>query len=201
MFKRLFWPDIENQYDVDLVGQQGFWVCFAVAVITTVVSIVTGQTVLGIVIGVTYFLAGLGVRQRSVAAAVLIFSCYFLDRIFQLESTWLGLGGGGNPLVGIVATMLLFANIRATVLSRRWQAPETPVDVSELPVRSTDSLGDKLSNALPEALWPKTRYIFYPLASILLLVSVVGVISAPLMKRPRVPAKTPNTTLTVRPPQ
>jgi len=201
MFKRLFWPDIENQYDVDLVGQQGFWVCFAVAVLTTVVSIVTGQTVLGLIIGVTYFLAGLGVRQRSVAAAALIFSCYFVDRIFQLESMWLGLGAGGNPLVGIVATMLLFANIRATILSRRWQTPETPVDVSELPVRSTGSFGDKLSNALPEALWPKTRYIFYPLASVLLLISVAGVISVPLMKRPRVAGRAPSTTLTVRPPR
>src|ERR1019366_6073387 len=103
MFKRLFWPEIANEYDVDLVGQQGFWVCFAVAILSTVVSLFTGHALLGVFIGVTYFLGALGVRQRNAPAAVLIFLCYLLDRVVSVESMILGLGGGGNPLLGMVA--------------------------------------------------------------------------------------------------
>jgi hypothetical protein len=37
LFKRLFWPRIESHYDVDLLGQQGFWVCSIVAVLSLIV--------------------------------------------------------------------------------------------------------------------------------------------------------------------
>jgi hypothetical protein len=161
LFKRLFWPEIANQYDVDLVGQQGFWLCFAVAVLSTVVSMFTGHPLLGVFIGATYFLGALGVRERNAAAAILLFLCYLLDRVVSVESMVLGFGGGGNPLLGIAATMLLFANIRATMLSRRWQSPATPAEVSEFPDRSRTSFGDKLVNSLPETLWPRAQYVFF----------------------------------------
>jgi hypothetical protein len=182
LFKRLFWPEIANQYDVDLVGQQGFWICIGAAVVSMVILILNRQVGLALLMGSTYFLAAMGVRERSVAAAVLIFICYLLDRVASFESAVLGMGGGGNPLISTVAIMLLFANVRATILSRRWQAPNTPTEVSELPERYTSSLGDKIANVLPAVLWPRTRYIFYPLASILVLLSVLAVIGLPLMK-------------------
>jgi hypothetical protein len=201
LFKRLFWPEIANQYDVDLVGQQGFWVCFAVAVLSTVISLFTGHPFLGLFVGATYFLGALGVRQRSIAAAVLIFLCYLLDRAVSMESMALGLGGGGNPLLGIVATMLLFANIRATILSRRWQTPGTPAEVSELPERSSTSFGDKLANVLPEKLWPRTQYVFFPTASLLVLITLLSMVGLPMMKKKQAVSEPPSAVFTVNPPQ
>jgi hypothetical protein len=182
MLKRLFWPSIENQYDVDLVGQQGFWVCVIVAVLSTVMLVVTGQAIVGSLVGLTYLLAGMGVRERSVAAAVLIFLCYFVDRV---GSFVLGMGGG-NPLLGAVALMLLFANVRATILSRRWRAADTPAEVAEIPERTTSSFGDKLSNQMPTAVWPKGRFVFYPLAGLLLLLTVAGMVMLQVMPHRRV---------------
>lgn len=183
MFKRLFWPEIANEYDVDLVGQQGFWICFAVAVLSAIFSFVTGHPILGVFIGLTYYLGGLGVRQRNTAAAILVFLCYLLDRVVSVESIILGLPGGGNPLLGLVATMLLFANVRATFLSRSWNTAGSPTEVTEMPERTTSSLGDKLSNVMPEKLWPAGRFVFFPLAAILLLVSLLSIIGLPFVKQ------------------
>ena len=190
LFKRLLWPEIANGYDVDLVSQQGFWVCFVVAVFSTIVLIATGQPLVGILIGATYLLGGMGVRQRSVAAAILIFSSYLLGRLASMEAMFLGLPGGGNPLVGIVATMLLFANVRATFLARRWQRAEAPSDISELPEQMTTSFGDKLANVLPEKLWPAGKYAFYPLAIIVIVISVLSMIGLPIMKAKQAAATT-----------
>jgi hypothetical protein len=201
LFKRLLWPEIANEYDVDLVGQQGFWICFAVAVITTVASLFMGRAILGVFIGATYFLGALGVRQRNAAAAALIFLCYLLDRASSVESAVLGLGGTGIPLLGIVATMLLFANVRATVLSRRWQASATPSEVSEMPERSTSSFADKLANVMPDKLWPRTRYVFFPLASVLILISIWGMARLPMVKQKQDAPKPPSAVLEVSPPQ
>jgi hypothetical protein len=194
MFKRLFWPEIANEYDVDLVGQQGFWICFAVAVISTVVSLFTGHSLLGVFIGATYFFGALGVRQRNTAAAVLIFICYLLDRVVSVESMALGLGGAGNPLLGIVATMLLFANVRATILSRGWQTSLTPSEESDMPERMTSSFGDKLANVLPEKLWPRSQYVFFSLASILILFLLMSMVGLPIMKHKQAAAEQINAT-------
>jgi len=57
LFKRLFWPRIESQYDVDLLGQQGFWVCTIVAVLSLIVMIVLGTPVTGLFSALVFFLA------------------------------------------------------------------------------------------------------------------------------------------------
>jgi hypothetical protein len=97
--------------------------------------------------------------------------------------------------------MLLFANVRATILSRKWQAPDTPVDVSEMPERSTSSFGDKLANVMPGKLWPRTRYVFFPLACILILISLLGMVGLPMMKNKQAAAERNRTVIQVSPPQ
>jgi hypothetical protein len=195
LFKRLFWPTIENLYDVDLVGQQGFWVCTVVAVLSTIMLVVSGNVILGVLIGITYFLAGLGVRERSLVAAVVISLCYALDRIAGFE-----MGQAGNPLFPSVAMMLLFANVRATFLTRRWTASANE-DVGELPDRTMDSFTDKLANGFPAKAWPKLRWLFYPLGFGLLALSILSVIVA-AKQRPRPTVKdTPSATYEVSPPQ
>jgi len=189
LFKRLFWPAIESQYDVDLLGQQGFWVCTIVAVLSLVVMIILGTPITGVFAALAFFLGGCGVRQRSVAAAVLVFSLYLVNFVGGIA-----IGAFGNPLIQGVVLMLLFANVRATVLSRRWMAqPVDPID-QEFPERSMTTITDRFANKLPAALWPKTRYVFFPLAGILLLLTVVGVV---VMKRQTRTAVPDDTTITL----
>jgi hypothetical protein len=180
MFKRLFWPTIENQYDLDLVGQQGFWVCFAIGVLSAVVLSFTGQALIGLLVCVTYVLGATGVRERSAGAAILIFSCYFLDRITSIV---FGLGGFG--VLAIVSTMLLLANVRATLLARRWR--QRPVRENDEPMeaveRATETFAEKFANVYPTFVWPKAKFAFYPLAGLLLLLTVVGMVMMPALQR------------------
>jgi hypothetical protein len=188
LFKRLFWPAIESQYDVDLLGQQGFWVCTIVAVLSLVIMVVLGTPIAGAFTALVFFLGGCGVRQRSVAAAALVFSLYLVNFIGGIA-----IGSFGNPLIQGVVLMLLFANVRATVLSRRWMAqPSDSID-QELPERSMETVPDRFANRLPAALWPKSRYVFFPLAGILLLLTIAGVV---VMKRQAAAKATPPDGLT-----
>jgi hypothetical protein len=183
LFKRLFWPSIESQYDVDLLGQQGFWVCTVVAVLSLVVMVVLGMPVSGAFTALVFFLGGCGVRQRSVAAAALVFCLYLVN-----FAGGVAIGSFGNPLIQGVVLMLLFANVRATVLSRRWMAqPVDPAD-QELPERSMMTIADRFANKLPVTIWHKTRYVFFPLAGILFLLTIAGVV---IMKRQAAVKATP----------
>ncbi len=182
LLKRLFWPTIENEYDVDLVRRQGFWLCVVVATISLVMVLATGPLWLGAVIGLTYLLAGAGVREGSVGAAALIFLCYLSDRVVAVESAFIGFGGG-SPLVGLFALALLLSNVRATLLTRRWTrdaGEDSPAAEEE---RSTETLSDKVVNRFPAAVWPKGQYIFFPLASGVLLFSVYLIVTLPGIHR------------------
>lgn len=179
LLKRLFWPRIVSQHDVDLVGQQGFWICFVVAAAWAIGSFFTAHASLGLLIAVTYLLGATGVRQHSMAAAVFMFLCLFFDRMASLEALLLGVPGGGNPMVGITATVLLLLNIRATILARRWQAQNRMVESRELAGGSFASI---LVNRVPGVLWPPTRYVFYPLAVVVAMTSLTAMFGMPHMR-------------------
>jgi hypothetical protein len=195
IFKRLFWPAIESQYDVDLLGQQGFWICTGVALISLVLLAVMGMPMSGIFTAIVFFLGGCGVRERSIVAAALVFFLY----LWNLVAAFF-IGGLGNPVFQIVILMLLFANVRATILSRRWVAQPSENDLDELPERSQLSVMDRFANRLPVKLWPKSKYVFFPLATILLLLSIIGVVM--IKRRTQVPVRSPqesSTTIQVAP--
>ena len=189
LLKRLFWPTIRNRRDVDLIGRQGFWVCFVVAFVWTVGSFFTAHPSLGLLVGITYFFAAFGIREQSIAAAVLAFLCLFLDRVASLEALLLGVPGGGNPKVGIVAMVLLFLNIRATILSRQWLSRKASPEIREQPERPAASFTDKLVNQWPHILWPRTRYVFYPLAAIVILTSISAFFGLPQISEKQVNIK------------
>ncbi len=84
--------------------------------------------------------------------------------------------GASSPLIGLVALMLLLANVRATLLARRWNVSGENPDREEALDRSTSSIGDKLSNVMPTTVWPKGRFVFYPLASLLLLLTAATLV-------------------------
>ena len=92
IFKRLFWPAIESQYDVDLLGEQGFWICTVVAVLSLVLTAILGTPISGAFTALVFFLGGCGVRPRSVAAAALVFCLYLVNFVGGIA-----IGSFGNP--------------------------------------------------------------------------------------------------------
>ena len=127
---------------------------------------IAGSPLTGAFEGIFYFLAGVGVRQRSRIAAVCAFSAYLLSALVLQRYT-----GSGFGIVRIIFLALLFANIRGNWLSARWASEQAAAP----PVRLNETLGDKLVDQLPAWLWPKVRIAFYAGAGIeiaLLLLSL-----------------------------
>ncbi len=162
----MFWPTIRNEGDLDYVTRQGFWICFVVAALGTIVSAFTGGLLIALFESAFFFFAGLGVRERSRVAGIAAFCAYLLSALVLQRYT-----GNGFGIVRIIFLALLFANIRGNWLSARWDK-----DAQEMkPIRLNQTIGDKLSDQLPAFLWPKVRFVFYVLAGIeitLLLLSL-----------------------------
>jgi hypothetical protein len=166
-WRALLWPTIRNEGDFDYVTTQGLWICFIVSALTLVLNALSGSLFLGVLEGSFFFLAGVGVRQRSRVAAVTAFSSYFLGALVLQRYT-----GNGFGIVRIIFLALLFANIRGNFLSARWVSEPEPAPPS---LRLSQTLGDKLSDQLPMFLWPRGRFVFYLLATVetgLLLLSL-----------------------------
>jgi hypothetical protein len=157
-WRALLWPTIRNEGDFDYITTQGLWICFIVAAVTVIFTAIAGSPLMGAFEGTFFFLAGIGVRQRSRIAAIAAFSSYFLSALVMQRYT-----GSGFGIVRIIFLALLFANIRGNWLAARWVTdPQSALP----PLRLNQTLGDKLSDQLPMFLWPRARFIFYVLASV-----------------------------------
>ena len=162
--KSLFWPTIRNEGDVDYLTQQGFWICFVVAVITLVSYCISGSVLGGVFESTFFFLSGIGIREKSRIAAVGAFSAYLLSAIVLQRYT-----GQGFGLVRVIFLVLLLANIRGISLSARW-----PNEDADSVPRLNVTLGDKLSDSMPKLLWPKTKYLLYVLTMMEIGILVVS---------------------------
>jgi hypothetical protein len=165
-WRALFWPTIRNDGDFDYITRQGFWVCFIVAVITFIIS-AFAISLAGAFEAVFFFLAALGIRQRSRIAAVAAFSAYLLGAVVLQRYT-----GAGFSILRIIFLALLFANIRGSWISARWERETHPAIA---PIRLNETIADKIVDQLPAILWPKMRFVFYGLAGLeiaLLLLSI-----------------------------
>jgi hypothetical protein len=158
--RALFWPTIRNEVDFDYITRQGFWVCFGVAAMSLVVQVFTGAPPIAYIESAFFFLAAIGVRERSVVAASLAFVAYLLDLLVVEVYT-----GGGLGVLRIVGLALLLANIRGSWLSSRWEQDLATPFAS---LRMNETIADKLVDQLPTFLWPKLRWIFYALAAIVI---------------------------------
>ncbi len=183
--KSLFWPTVENAWDVDYLGQQGFWICLIIAVLNFAFLAFTAVelpnpaaqlTVLtiGTLAGFVYFAGGVGVRQGSWPAALLVFILYVVDQA----------AAGHIGVLPIIIAGVLLSNVRATFLASKW----TPAAEDEdRPTRFNETLRDKLVDQLPPRAWPILKYPFYALAVIILLLlvagSVVRVLHPPVKQR------------------
>lgn len=159
--KSLFWPSIQTGTDVDYLGAQGYWVCTAVAVLSFVFLVATGQPILGTTILLFYYLGGVGVRERSRYAAAVVFFMYVLDTLTA------------PGIVRVLISGLLLSNLRATWIAANWK-PES--EEATLPPRLGETLGDKLGDKFPMWLWPKVRIVYYVFSVGFLLVVLVGLV-------------------------
>ena len=168
--KSIFWPTVENAWDVDYLGQQGFWICAFIAIFQLAVALLSGNIVIaisGIVTAIVFFLGGMGVREGSWPAAAMVFAIYLTGILFSLAS-----GQPPNALT-IIAAAVLLSNVRAAFLASEWR-PLT--EDEDRPMRFSDSFSDKLVDQLPPKAWPILKAVFFSLAALLLLLGLLGLI-------------------------
>ena len=158
--KSLFWPSVQTATDVDYLGTQGYWVCALVAVLTCVFLIALGHGVMALITLLFYYLGGVGVRERSRYAAVVVLTAYVIDVL-----------ASGLSVPRVLISALLLSNLRATWIAARWK-PDSEEAI--LPPRLNETLGDKLADQLPMRLWPKVRIFYYIYSVFFLLLLIVG---------------------------
>jgi hypothetical protein len=145
--RTLFWPSIQSGSDVDYLGAQGYWVCTIVALLSVVVLIFRGNSILGPLVFLFYYLGGVGVRERSRYAAAVVLLMYVLDSLFARPG-----------VLTVLFAVLLFSNLRATWIASSWK-PDSEAAI--LPPRFGDTWGDNFADKLPAFLWPKVRVLYY----------------------------------------
>jgi NADH:ubiquinone oxidoreductase subunit 6 (subunit J) len=95
----------------------------------------------------------------------MVFSVYFAGILGTMA-----MGRLPGVLAVIIAGVLL-SNVRAAFLASEWR----PVEESEdKPMRFNETFADKLSDQLPAKLWPVVQIPFFALASVLLLLELLG---------------------------
>ena len=158
--KSLFWPSIHTLDHVDYLGTQGLWVCVLVALLSFGLSLYSGHPLIGLLILLSFYLAGVGVREHDRYAAALVFVFYLADLLIA-----------GTSVLRIGIAAVLFSNLRATWIASRWasDALGTPA-----PPRLMETWSDKFADQIPPWLWPKTRILFYVLATIMLALEALA---------------------------
>ena len=171
LLKSLFWPTVENAWDVDYIERQGFWICVIIGVIKAIASLFLGNPVImisGLAEALIFLLAAMGVREGNWPASAMIFSIYVLDLGFGAVR---GVPPGFLP---VVVAAILLSNVRAAFLASRWK----PVaEEEDRPMRFNETLRDKFVDILPPRAWPILKIPFFVLASLLLFLSILGAAS------------------------
>lgn len=167
--KSLFWPSIKNGTDVDYLGAQGYWVCAIVGVGSFVFALAFGQPIMGTLLLLFYYIGGVGVRERSLYAAAVVFGLYFVDFLFAISRL---ISAGG--FVRIAFAALLLSNLRATWIASRWN-PQS--EEASLPPRLSGSWNDKFVDQFPAWLWPKVRILYYIFSFLMLAFVCLGLIA------------------------
>ena len=171
--KSLFWPTVENAWDVDYLGQQGFWICVVIGILNFAMSasmsfgfpVLAVRIVLffvGVLALFVYWVGGMGVREHSFAAALTVFVIYVVGVLAQVRFP---------GVIPIIIGAVLLSNVRATFLASQWRPASEDED---RPMRFNDTLRDKLVDQIPPRAWPVLRYPFYIASSLLLVLMIFG---------------------------
>src|ERR1035438_8511767 len=166
--KSIFWPTVENAWDVDSLGRQGFWICLIIAAFQLVVALATGNPIMiftGAAAALVFLIGGLGVREGSWPAAALVFGVFFTGLLNTMAN------GQFPGILTILAAGILLSNVRAAFLASEWRPAAEDED---RPTRFNETFGDKLADQLPARAWPVLQIPFFGLAALLLLLSLAG---------------------------
>lgn len=158
VLKSLFWPTIRNDYDVDYLTRQGFWLCMIVAGLTLLSALVAGNVKLIALDVAFYAICGIGIRVCSRTAAVCAFLAYFLTGVVLVKLT----GAGGFGIIRVICLGLLLSNMRATFLAAGWVVSRT--EPPPLPMSQTTL--ERFADVMPRKVWPIGQYFFYVLAAL-----------------------------------
>lgn len=172
LFRRLFWPS-DSPYELDTLGQQGLWVCVIVGSLSSAGMAMAGHPLLAVLNLLFYWIGGMGVRERSIAAAILVAVAFLLNLLAGL------LAGMMPGVIALISAGLLLANVRGTIIASRW-AKRGGADL--FPERLDETLTDKFIDRLPARVWPRAEIPFYGIGSIYLALTVFGI--AFLVARP-----------------
>jgi len=157
--KSLFWPAIHTGTDADDLGMQGYWICAIVALLTLIFSIFAGHPIAGFFVLLFYYLGGVGVREHSLYAAMLVFLMFLMETV------------AGPSIIKVFVCVVLLSNLRATWLASRWKPGSSE---AEMPIRLNATWSDKFSDKLPEWLWPKVRLVYFVFAPSFLALVIMG---------------------------
>lgn len=170
LFRRLLWPSVRNSHDVNLLGQQGFWICEAVGALSAIFLAFTGHPIEAAVTFVFYALGGFGLREGSITAAALVFAAWILDQIAAI-----GTHRGGIGIVQLVIAAILLANMRGTIAAAGWKKRAAQTGKMDLePMRFNETLVDKFRDQLSRRTWPALRYVFYVFGTGVVAIELVG---------------------------
>ncbi|MGA8768694.1 MAG: hypothetical protein WB559_16890, partial [Candidatus Acidiferrales bacterium] len=79
--KSIFWPTIRSGTDVDTLGSQCFWICTVVALLALGESTIMGQPILGVLMGIYFYLGGVGVRQHNIYSSIVVFIMFLANTL------------------------------------------------------------------------------------------------------------------------
>jgi hypothetical protein len=159
----LLWPKIRNEWDVNDLGRQGFWLCLIIALFQLIAAAIVPDVwmrLLAVLSAVVFVVGAMGIREANWPAAALMF-------VFFAITLGDNIVNGRMPsILHFIAGLILLSNVRAAFLASRWQ-PIAEGDIR--PSRPTRSFGDRLANRIPSKWWPRPRVAFFAVATLLVL--------------------------------
>jgi hypothetical protein len=168
LFKSIFWPTVDNAWDVDYLGRQGLTICTVVALMELVPALFAATPVYmvaALVASLVFLVGGLGVREGSWPAAAMVFSLYFVGLLNTLAA------GRLPGVLSVIAAGVLLSNLRAAYVASEWK-PAGPDE--DKPTRFNDGLMDFLADQLPAKAWPALQIAFFAVASAFLALTLAG---------------------------
>jgi hypothetical protein len=166
--KSIFCPTVDNAWDVDYLGRQGFTICTVVALFELVPAVFAGNPVYllaGVIASLIFLVGGMGVREGSWPAAAMVFSLFLVGQLNFLAQ------GRFPGILSLIAAAVLLSNLRAAFLASSWR-PAGPDE--DKPTRFHESTMDFLVDQLPAKVWPKLETAFYALGGAFLALTLIG---------------------------
>jgi hypothetical protein len=167
--KSIFWPTVENAWDVNYLGQQGFWICLVIGLLRALVGVFSGNPLLLVVylvMALVFLLGGMGVREASWPAAAMMFAIFFSDILYTMAV------GRLPGVISIFFAGILLSNVRAAFLASEWRPVREDED---RPTRFNETFWDRFVDQWPAKAWPVLQVPFFSLAALLLVLSLAGV--------------------------